>query len=400
MLPAVLVGAAVGVVGGCGDDGGGAAWSPPPPPEVTVAEAAGRVVREWDEYTGRLQAADTVEIRARVSGYLESVHFVDGELVEAGDLLFVVDPRPYQAVLDAAGAEEKRAGAALELAQNDLERAERLLADRAISAEDYDTRSKEVQQAQAVLEAARALVASAALDLEFTRVLAPISGRVSRRYVDEGNLISGGSEGSTLLTRVVSLDPIHCYFTASEQDYLRYARLAREGDRPSSREVANPVEVALADEAGFPHRGRMDFVDNQLDASTGTIRGRAVLPNPDGLLTPGLFVKIRLLGSGEYDAVLVPDQAIGTDQSRRFVYVIQEDGTAAYRNVTLGPIIDGLRVIRSGLAAGEVIVIEGLQRVRAGEQATPDRVALDEWLRRGEAPPAGGDAASPSEAGE
>lgn len=356
---------------------------PPPPPSVTVVPATDRTVREWDEYTGRLEPVDSVEIRARVDGYLESVHFTDGQIVEVGDLLFVIDPRPYQAIHDVAKAEQARASAALELARNDLKRAEQARDAGGMTTEEFETRSTGVMQAEAEFQATIARVRSAELDLGFTQIRSPIRGRVSSDLVNVGNLISGGASNATLLTTVVSLDPIHCVFTASEQDFLRYSRLARRGDRPSSRETANPVEVSLLDEEGFPHKGTMDFVDNRLDPSTGTIEGRAILPNPDGLLTPGLFVRLRLLGSGEYQAVLIPDQAIGTDQTRKFVFVIDSEGVAAIRYVTPGPIIDGLRVIRSGLEGGEAVVVEGVQRVRAGERVTPDQQELQAWLSRG-----------------
>jgi RND family efflux transporter MFP subunit len=360
---------------------------------VTVTTVATRVIQEWDEYTGRLRAVETVEIRPRVSGYIQSVNFTDGQMVKQGDLLFVIDPRPYQAVLDAARAELARTEASLALAVNDMERAEKLLANRAISAEEYDSRSKQVQQAEAAVQAARANVAAAELDVEFTQVRSPIDGRMSRSLVDIGNLISGGTEGSTPLATVVSLDPIHAYFTASEQEYLRYTRLASSGNRPSSRDTANPVEMRLIDEEGFPHRGVMDYVDNQIDPSTGTMQGRAIFDNPDHELIPGLFVTVRLLGAGAYEAVLAPDQAIGKDQSTTFVVVVDDSGVARYRSVTLGPIIDGLRVIRSGLSAGERIVIEGLQRVRSGSPVTPDHVELDAWLSRFDAPPQDADGA-------
>ena len=354
----------------------------PPPPDVTVAAALNREIQEWDEYTGRLRAVETVELRARVSGFLESVNFVDGQMVNKGDLLFVIDPRPYKATLDVAKAELARADATLALATNDMERAEQLLANRAISAEEYDTRSKQVLQAQAAMQAAQAKVTEAELNVEFTEIRSPINGRMSRNMVDVGNLISGGFEAASLLATVVSMDPIHAYFTGSEQDYLRYTRLARTGSRPSSRETANPVEMALINETGFPHKGEMDFVDNEIDASTGTMQGRAIFENDDHELIPGLFVTIRLLGSAEYQGVLIPDQAIGKDQSNTFVLVIDESNIANYRPITLGPIIDGLRVVRSGLQAGENIVIEGLQRVRPGQPVTPDIVELDAWLNR------------------
>lgn len=358
----------------------------PPPPTVTVSAALSREVQEWDEYTGRLRAVETVELRARVSGFLESVNFVDGQMVNKGDLLFVIDPRPYKATLDATKAELARAEASLALAINDMERAEQLLSNRAISAEEYDTRSKQVLEAKASVQESEAKVTQAELDVEFTEIRSPINGRMSRNLVDVGNLISGGFDSASLLATVVSMDPIHAYFTGSEQDYLRYTRLARSGNRPSSRDSANPVEMALINETGFPHKGEMDFVDNKIDASTGTMQGRAIFENEDHELIPGLFVTLRLLGTGKYDAVLIPDQAVGKDQSNTFVLVVDESSVANYRPITLGPIIDGLRVVRSGLQAGEHIVIEGLQRVRSGQPVTSDLVDLDTWLKRFDAP--------------
>lgn len=347
-----------------------------PPPEVSVAHPLMREVIEWDEYTGRLHAIEDVEIRARVSGYLESIHFTEGTIVEKGDLLFVIDPRPFEAVLRAAKAEFTRAQARLDLARNDLKRAETLLADKAISAEDYDTRSKTVQQNTAEVEAARAAVESAELDVEFTRVRAPIRGRTSRHYVTEGNLISGGLSSSTLLTTIVSLDPIHCYFDVSERAMLKYTRLSLSGARTSSRNAANPVFISLADEEGFVHEGRMNFVDNQIDPNTGTLRGRAVFPNPEDLLLPGLFVRLRLIGSGRYDAIQIPDAAIATDQSRKFVYVVDESNTISMKEVKPGRIIDGLRVIEEGLTVDDTIVVAGLQRARPGAVVVPNEITI------------------------
>lgn len=347
-----------------------------PPPEVSVAHPLQREVIEWDEYTGRLHAIDEVEVRARVSGYLESIHFTEGTIVEKGDLLFVIDPRPFEAVLRAAKAELSRAQARLDLAKNDLKRAETLLADKAISTEDYDTRSKTVQQNTAEVEAARAAIESAELDVEFTHIRAPIRGRTSRHNVTEGNLISGGLSSSTLLTTIVSLDPIHCYFDVSERAMLKYTRLSLSGERTSSRTAANPVFISLADEDGFIHEGRMNFVDNQIDPNTGTLRGRAIFPNPDDLLLPGLFVRLRLIGSGRYDAIQIPDAAIATDQSRKFVYVVDESNTISMKEVKPGRIIDGLRVIEEGLTVDDTIVVAGLQRARPGAVVVPSEITI------------------------
>ncbi|MCI0453548.1 MAG: efflux RND transporter periplasmic adaptor subunit [Candidatus Dadabacteria bacterium] len=331
-----------------------------------------RELIEWDEYTGRLEAVESVEVRARVSGYLQSINFKEGAIVKKGNLLFVIDPRPYKAELDRAEAELKVAKARLELAKNDLARAKKLLTVRAISEEEADTRSANVNVAQATLEQAKASVEAARLNVEFTQVTAPITGRISRELVTEGNLINGGT-GGTLLTTIVSLDPIYCYAEADEQAFLKYIRLAREGTRLSSREVQNPAYLALADEEGFPHKGYIDFVNNRLDPDTGTITGRAIFPNPDLTLTPGLFARIRIPGSGKYNAILLPDEAIGSDQSQRFVMIVNKENTTEYRKVELGPIVNGLRIIREGLKPEDWVIVKGVQRVMPGVKVDPQK---------------------------
>ena len=311
---------------GCGES---PAPQAPPPPRVAVAAPLSTLVTDWDEFTGRLAAVESVDIRARVSGYLESVNFEEGSFVQKGDSLFVIDPRPDTAVLNEAKAGLTRARVQLELATNDLERAQRLSDSLAISEEVLDERTQEKREAVATLEAAKAKVDSAALNVEFTHVKAPISGRIGRAFVTEGNLISGGNEGATRLTTIVSLDPIHFYFTGDERAYLRYLRLDRAGARPSSHDTQNPVRLRLADEDGFVHEGYMDFVDNRIDEATGTVQGRAIFPNPDYVLVPGMFAKIQLLGEGPYEALLIPDEAIGADQAQQFVFVL--DGLAIRR---------------------------------------------------------------------
>jgi multidrug efflux system membrane fusion protein len=346
----------------CGPAGDGAL----PAVEVTVATPLAQEATDWDEYTGRLAATDTVEVRARVSGYVQAARFQDGALVKKGDLLFVIDPRPYQAVLDEARAGVARAEARLDLARSNLARARTLAQSKLIPEDQLDTRVQELRSAEAGLLAARAATQAATLDLDFCSVRAPIDGRVSRRYVTEGNLVTGGTKDATLLTTVVSVDPIHVYFTADEQAYLRYQRLAAEGMRPSSREVANPVRIQLADEQGFPHVGRMDFVDNRVDESTGTIQGRAVIDNPDGRLTPGLFARVQLRGEGPYPALLVPDVAIATDQAQRVVFVVDDQSQVRARPVTPGRTLGPLRVIRAGLAPTDRVIINGMAKVRPG----------------------------------
>jgi len=339
----------------------------PPPPKVTVAHPVRREITEWDEYTARLDAVDSVEVRPRVSGYLQSIHFQDGAIVHKGDLLFLIDPRPYEAALHHAEADLQLAKTRLALARKNFARAVDLLASHAISQEESDIRESTTRQAEASVEEAQAAVDAARLDVEFTHVSAPVAGRVGRKLVTEGNLINGGvGTQGTLLTTIVSLDPIYAYFDADESSLLKYDRLARSGQRRSSRDYQNPVHVALAGDDGFPHDGVMDFVDNQVDRGTGTIVGRAILPNPDLSLIPGLFARLRLPGSGEYAAILLADEAIGSDQSQKFVYVIDGEGKAQYRTVKIGPLVDGLRVVREGVAPEDRVVVAGLQRVRPG----------------------------------
>jgi len=339
----------------------------PPPPKVKVVQPVAREITEWDEYTARLDAVDSVEVRPRVSGYLQSIHFQDGGLVNKGDLLFSIDPRPYEAALRRATADVELAKSRLALAQKNFARAADLLASHAISQEESDIRQSNLRQAEASVDEAQAAVDAARLDVEFTQVKAPVSGRVGRKLVTEGNLINGGvGTQGTQLTTIVSLDPIYAYFEADEGAILKYGRLARSGQRPSSRDYKNPVHVALADEEGFPHPGVMDFVDNQVDRGTGTIVGRAVLPNPDLSLLPGLFARLRLPGSGQYRAILLPDEAIGSDQSQKFVYLVDGESKAQYRTVKIGPLVDGLRVVREGVGPEDWVVMAGLQRVRPG----------------------------------
>jgi RND family efflux transporter MFP subunit len=349
---------------------------PPPSPKVTVSQPVVRTVVESDEYTGRLEAVESVEVRARVNGYLQSVHFTDGAIVKKGALLFVVDPRPYQAELNRAKAQLEQAIARYERTQKDFARAQQLVKSRAMSQEEVDTRSADQREAQEAVQAARAAVEAARLNVEFTQVKAPISGRISRQLVTEGNLINGGTAESTLLTRIVSLDPLYGYFDVDERAFLKYTRLWRNGTRPGSREVKIPVDLGLADETGFPHQGHLDFIDNRLDPNTGTMTGRAVIPNSDLTLTPGLFARIRLPGSSQYEALLLPDAAIGSDQTQRFAFVVNDQNTVEYRKVALGPMIDGLRVVRNGLKPEEWVIVNGVQRVRTGAKVDPQQQAI------------------------
>ncbi len=365
---ALLLGAlGVAMTSGCGSD----ATVQPAPPEVNVAEVVSKRITDWDEYTGRFQAVDSVEVRPRASGYIDQVLFREGQLVRKDDVLFIIDPRPYQADYDSARAGLALARSQLELAGLEAARAKTLNESGAASREELDERVSMLSQREASVAAAKAALDTAALMLSFTKVRAPVDGRVSRAEVTRGNLVTGGNDGGTLLTTIVSVDPIYVYFEGNENAYLRYQEMARGGERASSRDVRNPVRVGLANEEGFPHTGYMDFVDNQLNVGTGTIRARAVLENKEGWFTPGLFARVQLLGSAEYEAVLIDDRAVGTDQSQTFVLAVAADNKLEYRAVELGRNVDGLRVVRKGLNPGDVIVTSGLQRVRPGIQITP-----------------------------
>jgi multidrug efflux system membrane fusion protein len=355
---------------GCSKSGG----PPPAPPEVSVAPVIEKRVKDWDEFTGRLQAVETVEIRPRVSGYIDKVAFTEGSLVKRGALLFVIDPRPYQAEYDHAAADVKRFKTALDLGSIELARVQRLKDSGAVSQEELDERKSTVAQAEANVAGAEAALEAALLNLNFTRVTSPVDGRVSRAEVTRGNLVTGGSNGGTLLSSVVSMNPIYLYFDADEQSYLRYTQMARAGE--STQAAGSPVQVGLANEEGFPHSGAVDFIDNQLNPQTGTIRARAVLQNNNGQFTPGLFARVQLLASGEYPAILIEDRAVNTDQSQKYVLLLGADNKIEYRKVKLGRVIDGLRVVREGLKAGDVIVVNGAQRVHPGVTVTPQRVAM------------------------
>jgi RND family efflux transporter MFP subunit len=352
---------------GCGDSKAGSTAAPPVP-AVHVKTVEQRTISDWDTFTGRFEAVESVKLRPRVSGYIDQVSFSEGKDVKKGDVLFVIDPRPYRVQLERAQGDLARARAQAELSEKELRRTESLLAAHAVSQEEYEQRASQRNQLAADLQAARAAADAAQLDLEFTRVIAPIDGRVSRAEVTAGNYVTAGT---TVLTSVVSLDPIYVYFEGDEQTYLKYNGQAQRGERPSSREAANPVFVGLANEADFPHSGRMNFVDNALNPETGTIRARAVLDNAAHQFTPGMLARVKLLGSGEYSATLVPDEAVGTDQDRKFVIVVNAQSVAEYRPVQLGEIADGQRIVRSGVRPGERVIVGGLQRVRPGMQVTP-----------------------------
>ncbi|HTT38895.1 MAG TPA: efflux RND transporter periplasmic adaptor subunit [Burkholderiales bacterium] len=377
VLSAVSLIAVLSALSGCGQSRS-APPSMPPPPAVSVATVIERQVNDWDEFTGRLEAIDKVEVRPRVSGYIDRIAFREGSEVNRGDLLFEIDARPFQADLDKAEADLARARSQSELAQSQLRRAEQLLKQNFISQEAYDDRTSASRESSANVRAAEAAVESARLNLEYTKVRAPVAGRVSRAEVTVGNLVTGlGGANATLLTTVVSLDPIYAYFEGDEQVYLKYTELARAQARPSSRTTRNPIYLELANEQGYPHKGYVDFVDNQLNPQTGTIRARAVFDNKERIFTPGLFARLKLIGSSTYDAILVDARAIGTDQSKKFVLVVGADNKATYREVKLGPIADNLRVVKQGLNPGERIVVNGIQRVRPGQPVTPQIVSME-----------------------
>ncbi|MES2337345.1 MAG: efflux RND transporter periplasmic adaptor subunit [Pseudomonadota bacterium] len=352
-LPVVAIGAAWGVIGRDGP-----AVAAMPTPTVTVAQPLVRAITEWDDYVGRFEASNSVEVRPRVSGAITAVHFTDGAIVRKGQLLFSIDARPYAAALAEARASVVSAASDLALANANLARANRLVADDAVSKSDLDQLGARVRAAGAALVAARARVQARALDVEFTRVRAPIGGRISDRRIDAGNLVSAGDTAGTLLTTINALDPIHFAFDASEGLFLKSKRA--EGGQGAA------VEVRLQDEASYTRTGRLDFTDNGVDPRSGTVRGRAVLANPDLFLTPGMFGNMRLANGGTVSAVLVPDAAIQTDQARKIVLTVARDGTVAAKPVTLGPVIDGLRVVAGGLTRDDRVVISGTQMAMPG----------------------------------
>ncbi|WP_058545854.1 multidrug efflux RND transporter periplasmic adaptor subunit MexE [Pseudomonas fluorescens] len=340
-----------------------------PPAKVSVAKVLEQPVNEWDEFTGRLEAPETVEIRPRVSGQIDEVAFTEGALVKKGDLLFQIDPRPFQAEVRRLEAQLAQARATATRSANEAQRGERLRLSNAISAELADSRTSAAQEARAAAAAIQAQLDLAKLNLSFTRVTSPISGRVSRADITAGNLVTADV---TPLTSVVSTDKVYAYFDADERVFLKYTRLARQGKRGQ----ATPVYMGLSNEDGNPHLGHMNFIDNQVNPQTGTIRGRAVFDNKDGAYTPGLYARLKLVGSGTYSAVLINDEAVGTDLGKKFVLVMDADNKPAYRAVELGPKIEGLRIVRNGLNKDDTIIVKGLQRARPGSPVTPETVPM------------------------
>ncbi|QDV91733.1 Multidrug resistance protein MdtE precursor [Phycisphaerae bacterium RAS2] len=345
-------------------------------PEVDIALPVIRQGAEWDEFTGRLGAVESVEVRSRVDGFLDRIHFKPGQIVAKGDLLFTIDPRPFEAALDRAKADVARARAELANAEYNLKRVDDLKKDDVAPEKEYRDVLYGEQRARSDLDRALAQQRIAELNLEWSGVIAPVTGRISRELVTVGNLIHDGAADATVLTTIVSLDPIYCYFDVDEQVYLKYARMSQSGERPSSRENANPVQVSLFDDAGYVYEGQMAFVDNAFDQQTGTLRVRAILPNPVGTLVPGLFVRVRLIGSGVQSMIFVPDEAIVADQTARMVFVVDKQNVVHPQRVVLGQLQNGLRRIISGLKGDETVVVAGVQRVRANTRVQPRRVTV------------------------
>jgi multidrug efflux system membrane fusion protein len=343
----------------------------PPPPEVDVATVVSKPVRQWDQFTGRIAAIEAVEIRARVSGYLSRVAFKEGDEVKEGDLLFVIDRRPYKAALDSAAAQLERAKATARLADILDQRSQQLIKTGAISRNEFDRNSTSLAQANAEVSAAEAALETAKLNLDYTEVRSPITGKVSRTMLTQGNLVQADQ---TVLTSVVSQDPVYVYFQPDEQTFQRYGDMARKGERAAS---ANPVRVGLAGDQGHPHEGTVNFINNQVDATTGTITMRAVVPNADRVFVPGMYARVQLEGSGEFKAMLIDEKAVMTDQDRKYVYVLGPESKATRKNIVLGGTSDGLRVVQSGLDPSDKVIVAGLQKIFApGMPVKPNEVPM------------------------
>ncbi|MBV1693494.1 MAG: efflux RND transporter periplasmic adaptor subunit [Hyphomicrobiales bacterium] len=374
---------------------GGAAASPAAPqaaPAVTVAKPLQRRVVEWDEYTGRFDAVESVDIRARVSGYLIEVHFRDGQHVDKGALLYTIDPRPFERALEQAKAELAQAQTKAENAVLDVERGRPLVDRKIMSEKVFDDRANALREAQSQVKVADAKVKTAELDLFFTKITSPLSGRISRSSMSTGSWVSAGAaSNAALLTTIVSEDPIHLYFDISENNWIKYRRMIESGQKEGAAQQGSMVEIALPDEKGFPHKGRVDFVDNRLDQATGTMRTRALVDNKAGTFSPGMFARVRVQGSPEYEALMLPEEAVGIDQTNRFVFAVNAEGVVARKPIALGPMVEGLRVIRSGLAADDMVIIKGLQRARPGNKVSPKQ----EQIRVSDAGPQGSTTARP-----
>ena len=360
--------AAMVMLGGCRRDHTPAL---PPPPAVTVAQPVSQEVIEWDEYTGHLEAVESVDVRARVSGLIMSAPFEEGTIIKEGETLVEIDVRPFQAELDARIADEARAAAQVSLAEIEFSRLQHLREQSVASLIEYQNAEASLKEAQAVLAGAKAAVEAARLNVEWCRVTAPIGGRISRKVVTPGNLITGGGEQATLLTTIMSIDPIYCYFDADERSVLKYKQLAQQKKRVSARDAEIPCVMALANETGFPHEGVIDFVDNRMDPNTGTMRARGVFQNPDGWLTPGLFARVRIPGSGRYQTLLVPDVAVTTDQNQKALLVVGPESVVQARPIRPGAIFGELRSIESGISADDRVIISGQMQARPGVKVSP-----------------------------
>jgi RND family efflux transporter MFP subunit len=346
----------------------------PPPPQVTIAKPVSKMIADQDEYVGRFVSVESVEVRARVPGYLDAIHFQDGQMVKAGDLLFTIDRRPFQIALAQAQASLAQARASLAFAESDLARAQGLAIGSVITQQTFDQRTQAKRGAEASVAAQQAAERQATLDLEFTELRAPVSGRIGDRRVSIGNLVTGGTSGNTsLLATIESIDPIRFEFTLDEASYLRYGHFTQEGAVAANRGLTLPVQLKLLDESAFSHEGKMDFVDNAIDRSSSTIRARAVLVNPDGKFTPGMFARVRMAAAPPRNELLVPDAAIGVEQVRKFVLVVDAENVARPKYVTLGPVVDGLRVVTEGLTPDDNVIINGLMRARPGAKVTPQQ---------------------------
>ncbi len=356
----------------CGRQSQSQPQASPPPPQVTIAKPVSKMVADQDEYVGRFVAVESVEVRARVLGYLQAIHFKDGQMVKEGDLLFTIDRRPFQIALAQTQASLAQARATLAFAESDLARAQGLTIGSVITQQTFDQRTQAKRIAEASVAAQQAAEMQATLDLEFTELRAPVAGRIGDRRVSIGNLVTGGTSGNaSLLATIESVDPIRFEFTLDEASYLRDGHFAEDGAAMANRGLTFPVKLKLIDESTFSHEGRMDFVDNAIDRSSGTIRARAVFANPDGRFTPGMFARVRMAASPPKNALLVPDAAIGVEQVRKFVLVVDAQNVARPKYVSLGPVVDGLRVITEGLAPDDDVIINGLMRARPGAKVTP-----------------------------
>jgi multidrug efflux system membrane fusion protein len=368
LVPLLLSIAITITLAGCGTSKADAPAAAAPAPDVTVAQVIAKPLHQFEEFTGQLQAVNTVEVRPRVSGVIDSVRFAEGSRVKKGELLFQIDPRPFQAEVDRLQAELKRSSSRFALAKADHARAERLSAQNAIAREEFERRASVEAEASGEVGSVGAQLTAAKLNLEFTQVRSPIDGHVSRALITEGNLVNSAS----LLTSVVSDNPVYAYFDADEATFLKFRELTQTRD-----ETTSPVYLGLISEQGYPHQGKLDFMDNRVDGRSGTIRARAVFDNADGRFTPGLFARIKLVGKDSYDAILIDNKAVGTDLGKKYVFVLKADGTLDYRLVELGPNVDGLRVVSQGLTPAEVVVVNGLQHVRAGVKVNATKVAMD-----------------------